>query len=225
MAIINCNEEALAYFDYSPNADTLVYLPLEWDLTDKTWKTTPVWNSITFETQWWKLWVRFAWNTNSYINLSWVQSLDTTDFTISFWIYVIWNSDIIFVHRWNSDSTNMDLHFIRRSTNKVDLWFYSNDCAWNVAVSNWRWYNLTWTYNHSTRAMRTYVNWALDWSRTWSWNPNFWTYDIQLWCKRWRTTWNAVNGVMSRFILEKREWSSSEVAEYVNKFKDEYWIS
>jgi len=36
MLIIDCNEEALDYFGYRPNANTQVYFDLKTDFTDKS---------------------------------------------------------------------------------------------------------------------------------------------------------------------------------------------
>ena len=211
---------------YTPTSNTIVYLPLNWTL-DRYWTsswTVEIWSDTPYEDIYWNMqWIRFKWNSNSYVKINSVPVMNT-DFTLNFWALLYSNTDGMFVERWQSDATNRLLHYIIRGTTKVDLWFYSNDCAWNTNTSNWIWYNFCATYNATTKEMKTYINWTIDWTRTWSWTPDFWSGPLYLWWKHSYSTWNNVNWTMSKFIWEDKVWTLDEVLNHFNKTKKNYWF-
>lgn len=227
MAIIDCNNEAKAYLDRQPTANTVVYLPLNGDTTAYGSFTGSVnlgsdiaWETITGNVKG----IRFKGNTNSYIQITGVPELNT-DFTFNFRIYLYNTSDPIMIERGIRDSTNQDLHYIvRSSSRKVDLGFYSNDCAGNVAVNTGVWYNFMGTYKYSTREMKTYINGVLDGTRTGSGNPSFGTGALYLGCKKSYANSNPTNWIMARFVWENRIRSAQEGVDYYNKVKSKLWL-
>lgn len=212
---------------WTPGENTVAYLPLDWDTSFEwviSWVTS--WSDISWETIQWSLkWIKFKWNSNSYLLINGAPELNT-DFTFNLWCKLDSLSDVILVDRWTSTSTNCNLHYIIRSSwHTADLWFYSNDCAWTTALNTWTWYNLCATYNYNTREQKVYINWTLDWSRTWSWNPSFWTWDMSLWWNKVvSNNWNRVNGIMSNFIRENKVRTIDEISSYYNKTKWNYWL-
>ena len=124
MLIIDANDEAKAYLDRQPTANTVVYLPLNGDTTAYGSFTGAVnlGSDIARETITGNVkGIRFKGNTNSYIQITSVPELNT-DFTFNFFIYLYNTSDPIMVERGIRDSTNQDLHYIvRSSSRKVDL--------------------------------------------------------------------------------------------------------
>lgn len=213
-------------FDRSPTSDTLAYYRFNSNITDKSWMSTPTsyW-TLAYQTYTWTTWILFNNSTSTYLTLSWIQSIDSTNFTISFRVYFLKTGEQIIVERWTAQSTNRELHIICRDTSKLSMWFYWNDCDSNVIATTWVRYNITCTYNSSSKAQKVYINWSLSWSHTWSWTPSFWTWVFYIW---WRHVWAntlPLYWVMSRLIIEKKERSASDTSTYVNKFKSQYWLS
>ena len=200
------------------SANTIAHLLLNGN-TDYEWSSitwTNPWSDITYETVSWEIQaIRFKGNANSFLWLTWVPEMNT-DFTIWFWIkqYSAGTAQI-FVERWTSNNTNCDLHYIMRDTNKIDLWFYANDCPWNTAISASTWYHLCATYKYSTREMKTYINAVADWTLTWSWNPSFGTGPLYLWWKKSYESNSPVNGAMSDFFRENKVRSQEQIQQYV----------
>lgn len=209
----------------APGENTIVYLPLEWDLSRywrySTWAVN-IWSDTPYEDIFWNIqWIRFKWNNNSYIQITDVPAMDT-DFTLNFWALLYSNTWWMFVERWTSNNTNCRLHYVIRNTTKVDLWFYANDCPGTTNTVNWVWYNFTATYNHTTREQKVYINWALDGSRIWSWDPAFWSWALNLWWAHSFTTWDNANCTMSRFIWEDKIWSETDINDYIDLTISDY---
>ena len=205
--------------------NTIAHLLLDWN-TDYEWSGVTwvnLWTDLAYETVSWDIQaIRFKWNTDSWISLAWVPVMNT-DFTIWFWIkqYSAGTAQI-FVERWTSDATNCDLHYVMRATNKIDLWFYSNDCGWNTAISASTWYHLCATYKYSTKEMKTYINAVADWTLTWSWDPAFWSGPLYLWCKKSYASNSPSNAAMSDFFRENKVWSQEQIQQYVRGIEWKY---
>lgn len=211
----------------APGSNTIVYLPLNWE-TDRYWRydtgDVVLWSDTAWEDIYQNIeWIRFKWNNNSYIEIKDVPVMNT-DFTINFWWLLYNNTQWMMVERWQSDATNRMLHYVIRNTTKVDLGFYSNDCAWVTNTSTWVWYNFTATYNHTTREMKTYINAVLDGTRTWSWDPDFGSWSLYLWWKHShsQTSTDHANFTMSKFIWEDKIWSATDIQDYIDLTIDDY---
>ena len=220
----NYSDSCTIITDWAPTENTWVYLPLNWTL-DRYW--TQEWTVVAWSDIWRTditsiaKWINFKWNTNSYVQINSVPEMNT-DFTINFWIYLNSLSDVIMVERWTADSTNRDLHYVvRNSWHTADLWFYANDCPGATALNTWTRYNLMATYNHTTKEQKVYINWVIDNTRTWSWDPAFGTWPLYIWCKKSYTSNSPTNWTMCRFILEDKIWTAEDGLEYYNLTK---WI-
>jgi hypothetical protein len=151
-------------------------------------------------------------------NMSWAWTVSvralTTD-SINQW----------FLSQSSSSWTNRALH-LWYSTEGRWLVFalYSNDAdTQSTQRANWQWHNYTFTWNWST-----WYNIYVDWTSVKSWTLSSWFYSsnnsAQIWW--WQIFWSTQNEFkwyMSEFFIETWQWSASQVLEYYNKTKRNYW--
>lgn len=204
----------------TPN--TLLYLPLNWDLLDRSWNNnngTADW-TITFETIWNKQYALFG--ANSAINLTSlpVSWNNPSAFTQSVWLKTNSNG-VAYMHHFGRDA--------RQSRSNVIIFYSSNHrplqdtyqvdiYLWNAVSSDMyeKWINVIYTYNNWTHKLM--INWQLYW--TWSWNLNIvsW-YNKYIWRKDSNNWWYA----LSECIFEMGERSETAWLDYFNKTKSKYW--
>ena len=204
----------------TPN--TLLYLPLDGDLIDKSshqnnW--TAIW-TISFQTIWSKRYAYF--NANSAIQLSSIPvwTWNPSAFTQSAWLKT--NSNWLwYMHHFGNDSYHSRSCLIVFYSNDKKplqdlywswwdtyLWPASNSSLWNT------WIYVGYTYNNGTHKL--YINWQLY--GTWSNAINIsWTNNKNVWRVDW-TWWYA----MADCIFESGERSAQNFLDYYNKTKKKF---
>ena len=213
-------------YPYKPTSNTLLYMPLDWDLYKSGTATSTVtpWSDIEWQTILWDLkWIKFKGNANSLIHVSGIPELQS--FTINCWVYLNDRSKpACFTRRFKANSARQCLQLFMRTSQsyKLAFNFFTYDQYSNSSMNTGTWYNVVATYNYSTRAKNIYLNGSNNWSTTSSWQIDFWTADIYIWDTGSNT--DPMNWIMSNYILEDREWSSSEVSDYYNQTKSLYWL-
>lgn len=220
-----------------PNANTLLYLPLESDIVDKSWKSwrTFTTNWLTYTTVWWVQSVHI-WSTG-WIKLTTpyplVPKTDTYPCTVSVFVYITntsTNRSILDMAatNWNRQGLGFD------TSNKLYMSVYndindSNYVKLETTLVPSQWNNIIYTITKTSSKL--YVNWVLV--ASWVGNTNYprwnWPYshDNTQWIfcvrdvnnyGRW-LDWNA-----RELIMEKVEWSAQEVADYYTTIKDKLWF-
>lgn len=218
-----------------PTTDTLLYLPLESDVVDMSWKSwrTFTTSSISYTTVWWVQSIH-VW-TSWWIKLTSpypLQSDITKPLTVSVLIYRTWT--------WNWNILDM------ASTGHQRL-----NCtirSWNIWIAPWEFNSSTdnfyarlstpqetnkrflITYTISTTATKLYIDWELKQSWNWwryprsYWNRNrdntqwilsdrsVWTYNTWL-------NWNA-----RELIIEEKERTADDISSYNSYIKNKLWI-
>ena len=215
-------------YPYKPTSNTLLYMPLDWDLYKSGTATTTatLWSNASWGTVLWDLkWLSLNGTANSNIIISWLPAF--SDFTLNIWVKLNnRDNDAMFVKRWNWNSAGKNLQFWMRKNQsyKTMFNFFTYDQYGNTSLNTNTRYNIIVTYNYSTKAKNIYLNWSNNWSTTSAWQIDFWTVDVYIWSNE---DWSAsvVNWLMSNLIIENKEWSSTEVSNYYNSTKTLYWIS
>lgn len=208
------------WWHVTPN--TLLYLPLDGDLIDKSshqnnW--TAIW-TISFQTIWTKKYAYF--NANSAIQLSSIPvwTWNPSAFTQSAWLKT--NSNWLwYMHHFGNDSYHSRSCLIvfyasdKRPLQDLYWWWWdtylwpaSNSSLWNT------WIYVGYTYNNGTHKL--YINWQLY--GTWSNAINIsWTNNKNVWRVDW-TWWYA----MADCIFESGERSAQNFLDYYNKTKKKF---
>ena len=206
-----------------PWANTIAYYPLETDANDYSWNSRDATNNwATFTTEGWVDCASFSDGTTK-ISLPALWTLTTL--TASVWFKTInINPDSVILQI--APSTN-DENFVLGCNNWTwalsrYTWTSYNITDWNV--SDWTWHNMVGTYTSSWWA-KLYVDWVYIWddstATTVSWDLG---YSFIWWHQSWQS-WYAYIGYISNVILEDKEWTSTEVSDYYDETKWDYWIS
>lgn len=218
--------------DYIPNENTLVYYPLDTentvnDLSGHNYTLTKTGN-VSF---WTYQWVDCAWFTSNW-GSSWecwmYRSSDTiiapqsTDLTFHVWLYkwsesMYYNPRIIWKY-WSSWAV-----FTYASCNRISTW---DSTSYWVIPDNDAWFLFSCAYKYSDKTWAYYKNWTYVDTQTNSgpsWNSNSW---IILWTRDnlWTGYWDKWSGAMSRVIIENRLWNATDISNYYNLTKWNYWL-
>jgi hypothetical protein len=223
---------------WQPWANTLLYLPLESDIVDKSWKT-------------WRTFTEYAWNT--YTTVWWVASYhmgttwwfkitqpypfqpdNTKPLTFSFLFYLTTiqsSSRRLIADRWTTNynriwfairenTSNIEFAIDYNDTNTVDLKSSIPSAnAWHHAV-----------FTCSTTAAKMYIDWALTDSSSGVANPRwrrqYWHDNTQwMFCSRDVNDYtSALDWNAREVIFEEVEWTAQEVADYYTRIKTKLWI-
>lgn len=216
---------------WKPWANTLVYLPLESDVIDKSQYSRAVtisW-SISYSVS--------EWVTAAYFNRSTrldipVTEWDSSKFTVSAWCNltsrngtrqvrdVVWFSGYtdkqatLYINHpsyWNTYS------ILTRATNSTD---FNSTTVWKS------WWHLI-TYTISNKTVTIYLDWVNIWNATV--NTSFGEQvnnmtSVNIWCRNgenWQNWWWYIKD----YILESRARTSDEISDYYNQTKSLYGIS
>lgn len=229
MKIIECNDEALSYTlkRYESNANTKVYIPMDYDLLDH-WP-----NSRTVTNSWWVALTNLSWVKLPIANFqTWAKYLSFPNIDNMSWAWTVsvramilsWKKEWEWLFTQWTWSTNRGLHLWYSTwTRWLTFAMYWNDAdTSSYERQDWIRHNYTFTWNWSTWYC-IYVDWVLKKS---------WT--LSSWFQSWNNTWfiwtwftdqstRKFDWYMSEFFIEAWQWSASQVAEFVNKTKYNYW--
>lgn len=222
--------------DWKPWSNTLLYLPLEEDVVDKSWKTwrtfTTSW--ISYTTVWWVKSIQ-TWST------WWVyltapnplasSSIDKTKQTISVCYYVTSQQSSSrrilceFAKQWDEYFTLV----LKEDTTLVQYsdgwtWYWS----WTTIVAN-QWNNVIVTADTTERNI--YINWQLAWTwSAWTDAPRWvWTSSSQqaqwILCRRNGDYNQGLNWNARELIIEDKMWSANDVLQYYQYITNKLWIA
>ena len=197
-------------FWWHPSANTLAYFPFESDWLDALWNYT-LSNTWTQQT----LWRRF---TSQSLFTSTPTNVNTA--VVRLKLNSIWTANYVQVMRC-----------IARNLCFYVQWNPNNPCFWTyIQPNNYEWWShLIWTWQR-------YLIWITR-SKSWStttlkWYVNGVEYSIYSWWMPSDTPDNSwliftnqsVNMDLSRFIMENKTWSQSEIQDYFNKTRSKYGL-
>lgn len=232
---IESNDEASWYFWRKPWENTLFYMPLNWDLLEKSWNQnnwTRVW-TWEFRTLPWSdkkyafikpssaisilqypIW---TWNPNDFTFVCWW--LPNTSSWYLCWFYMwtdtTWkrNCLILNYHGWISYYQHMN-----------DLYSYNAILSSNLATpqSAWQRCLIIYTYEKSSQRQTLYINNVQTWTTT-SYSLNTWNTFKYIW--RSLSDTSSSNYWLSEVIFESWIWTQQQREDYFNKTKSKYWIS
>ena len=224
-----------AYIGYwwTPWSNTLAYYPLNSTTTvnDQSWNGRNLTNnnSVTFGTYHWVDCADF----NSYgdtlynYSASWLPSWKVA-LTVSVWVYYssvrsgywealfsIWNTNHhAFVA--TKDSGN----------NKLSVTDYGDSIYTSFTPSTWQWRNMVFTAEADSNTWKVYIN-GVEQTTSWAVSNYAWLSGTNFRINGffWDNSWLWIIGNMSEFIFENKTWNATQVADYYNSTKSNYWIS
>ncbi len=208
---------------WHPWANTIAYYPLETDADDQSWN----WNDAT------NSWATFT-------TVDWVDCASFTSASTKIYLPTLWTLATLTVSVWfktiNINPSSIILQIAPSTDNKDFVlgcsnwtWILSRYTwvAYNItdwAVNDWTWHNMVGTYTSSWWA-KLYVDWVYIWNdstvTTVSWDSGY----SFIWWHQSGGSWFTYIGYISNVILEDKEWTSTEVSDYYNETKWDYWIS
>lgn len=227
---------------WEPWANTLIYLPLNWDATNLgTYWTSGDWilPSSTYYS-----WEYINWSSGdkyfySYSSLSGLgnqaqiqgsyssTALGSSNRTVSIWMKIIdgINSNQnypMYIGRasWWTQWEWFWLWIMDGSQSKLWIIRYYGDPYTNSWTYDNKWHNYTITYSNTNKA-KMYVDGSqviMTSDANVSFNTIWTNYFIGTWKWNWKKLW------LSKFIIEDKEWTATETSDYVNKTKYLYWI-
>lgn len=218
MAIIQCNEEALAYFWYQVNANTIAYFPFKDNFTDQTGNRSLSVNNCNISN-----WVANITSANSYMQLN--NTIGGSQITISVWYYYggnSWNGS------WNTlfARTTGTYHHIlfpastRSSETQGNIGFYNS--RWypsGTTLTMNKWYHIVCVKNGNNE--KIYVNNQLVMNSDSSFNNNSYPVGtIANYTTSGPNQWAI--GKMSDLIFETWNWSTEDINKYYNMTKNKY---
>lgn len=229
------------YIPRQPWANTIAYYPLESDGNDYsgnwhnlTWNSTP-----SYWVSWWtksvvNLWGNKLWRIT---NLSWTF----TNYTFNVWCKISWTGtwqEIFDCYNWNGSVVANSAYFGYNSSevSQSDFFYQRRPWGWtaNYGKVYWTsnrstntWYNVCLTSTSSW--IKIFLNWTeiANGNTTWaivaeSWhNSLWWRYDNSTSPAQNK---NFFNWYLSEFIFENKTWTATEVLNYYNWIKSNYWL-
>lgn len=223
------------YKAWTPNENTLLYLPLEEDVVDKSWKTwrtfTTSW--ITYTTVWWVKSAHIGTTGWAYLtapNPLVNSSIDKTKQTISVLYYVTSQTsstrrNIIEFSKYWEEYFGLVL---KENTTLVQYNdSYSWYGSWTTILAN-QWNHVVVTADTTNRYI--YINWQLAWSwSSWS-NPPRWSRSSSseqnqwIFTNRWTSYAQWLNWNARELIIEDKMWSADDVSKYYQRIKAKLWF-
>ena len=212
-----------------PWANTTLYLPLENDAVDYSWKWYATsWGSPSYTTSWTT--INVAYFNGSYIDLSDFRITEDNT-TINVW------AKSTSTQTWQEIFDATDNGVYTSSTyfwynwpwavyNQYGMQHSQPSASYGMAYTSWwpfqnEWKNICVVMN--TSWIKIYMNWVLQsTSSNLSWRM-VWTPNASIW---WRKYWNQnfFRGYLSKFIWENKVWTDQEISDYYNQTKANYWL-
>lgn len=197
------------YKKYTPTANTLSYLTIredDWFVDAWTlwweWREWTVWTNITDNYWHWASWNRMG---------TWYNTFSTYS---SYTCLVRVRSSATFMVSESNYGSGDNWNFTFEK-DKINGYNWSNHTIsyTSIADGNWHLIALTW------QSMIGYVDWVQVWTQS----------NVQI--KPRMVTFNSMRfssdshvADYSDFILEDRVWTATEILNYYNEFKSNYWL-
>ena len=217
------------WWSYTPTANTIMYFPLTSDAVDLIhWvtltaqNTTPTWTSPSgtsvpcayFSSAWY-----FAKTTSTSYLVTWNAAR-----TISWWIRFTWTSRTSVACYWTWSSNQMFTLYYNDWTPRWRFTQWGSWSSYGSTPSMNTWYNVVVTFDGS------YVRWYINWNLDVTWSKSLNTSNARMYIA-WdmSQTWSAVpstwlQGYVSEVIFENIAWSQTQVTNYFNSVKSNYWL-
>ena len=218
---------------WHPWANTLVYLTLDWDATDRSWN----WNGHDGSLPWSYSWENIIDSSKkcfhisqdgNYITWNYGTALGSGDRTVSIWVkfdsVLSQQTTDAFIWRygWWSQWERFGVWHNDNSSTMLGIIRYYDDPYTNSFTYDTNRHNYVITYSDTNKA-KVYVDWQpiiMTNNANISFNTIGDTYAV--WNFRSYGGWSKY---LSEFILEDKERTSQEVSNYFNQTKWDYWIS
>lgn len=212
---------------YTPTADTLIYFPLNstYTYTDQSWNALQATNyNVTFWTNYWVDCGKFDTTTRIIITSSLTLP---TNATFLCWCYLAQEKS-------NYDQKIFDM----RSSSNYFIPYYYCGWVWGSGKGYWIFTTTDHYINNSVKevwvlyyAKRNWssVSFGYKWGATWSMTTTMYSGSITesaatIWNEHNSTTDRHFIGWLSELILEKRQWTDTEITDYYNLTKAKYWF-
>mgnify|MGYP002522910414 CR=1 FL=1 len=206
---------------WKPWANTIAYYPLKENANDYSWNSRNLTNSwITFGENNWVDCGYFSGSACAYLSSSlftWNPS-----FTVSFYAKMISADRYYWRSYWFVGTGNSNYsfwNFVQSSTNwsKLSVWWWSNDKVTTYTVDN-NWHHIVFTY--SSWSWTVYVDGTSVYTGTRS--PNIQDYRTVIWANP--NLADGFYGYMNEFIFEDKVRTTTEISNYYNNTKANYWL-
>lgn len=206
-----------------PWVNTIAYYPLDStntvnDLSGNNYTLTN--SNVTF---WTNAWVDCASFSSASTRLEWaITTIPTwaSARTFSWWFYLNWYSNSwgnIFM-KYGTDNTRQNWYpYIANSSNHYFGLGMYDDIESTTPCSTWTWYNFVCVYDWTDCIL--YVNGQQIDSGAKVLNTQLSNLTI------WWAGSDYINGYMSQLIIEDVAWTGTEVSDYYDQTKWNYWIS
>lgn len=196
--------------EWTPNKNTIAYYPLTSTSTvnDLSWnnRTLTNYNNVAFGTYAWVDCAAFSWNKmilyHSDFPARWYG-----DYTMWCWMYTTSNNLQYVLSFWNAVATALVM--------QIKNWHIDPN-IWNVSLNSW--HHIVYTIASNT--LKMYVDGTEVY--TWTYNVNG---SKSLWIGRqtFTDTYNYM-WYMSEVIVENKARTATEIANYYNTTKSNYWL-
>lgn len=204
---VGTNRVRPSYYDYTPNSNTLAYYPMKENLNDYSGNGRNLSGTATFSNN--------KMTNTSAVTRSQIFSGTVWAFTVSFWTR---GGDTWGI---NENDSGWPERFLTAK------WLNSDTYNWNAIIGNSRrrsgwttilgtnsdFFLLTFVYNWSTfKAYQNGVNFGTNTSCSGNLKTSSTSFRVGAW-------------VWGQIIVEKWAWSATEISNYYNSSKWNYWIS
>ena len=226
----------------TPWANTIAYWKLEWDYTDETgnydWTGTNT-TFVTDATTWFDV-MECPWTWVNYMLVTTLPSTTTDQFTLHIrakqnFTYENYRN-MFWTHTsasWHGGSNN---DWLRLATENGELLLTSgygyvaeglNITSYVTTTEMQNWWLWTFTYDRITKECKFYYNWAYKTGTTYNIQPTTWWLDAFTLGQGYNRSDSdrAFKGWISRTILEDTIRTASDITNYFNLVKWDYWIS
>lgn len=223
---IYIGDHYLVYPKWKPWSNTLVYYKFDWNLDDSSGNWYNLTNSWTISYS--SSPSSIVLNSPAYLYTNISDSFNhnwTLNTYVKITTRVIWLSCLM--AKWQWSSRRMLICGLLQD-GKLTFDFYGswNKADWTIATSLNQWYNVCYTYNYTTRNYKAYLNWVKDIDATLWWQYTISTQQLNIWALA-NATSDAnyrVIGNVDEYIIESKEWTAQEIADYYNQTKSNYWL-
>lgn len=206
-------------FGRKPSANTLLYMPLNWNAKDEV-----SWTNWT--RRWTATYVTLAsWLKVAHINYSHNMITPTiamdTEMTVAWWL--LNNSwDVFF--RADRSWTPRSFYQLQVNSSKLGWWWFWLTWTWywwnGWVSSNWWFFCVIVCWNNS---IKVYSNWTLVYEWTWinfAWRTQWWW----LWYDQSSSSSVNADWYFSNLIIEKKKRTLTDITKMFNKTKAQYGL-
>jgi hypothetical protein len=217
------------------DSDTICYLPLRWNLTDKVWNYTwTAGSNLTYDSTLADFPVAYMTYDNwyAYTTTNWPTLYWANSYTISWWVKQAnaTNAMCIIWYSGNWYNWTQLYKFYQSGTYKwyyvFYIWWYSwsswfeNQYNFNP-WTNWNLYTVTYT--------PWSVKWYINWSQVWSWTSSLtWSTTPNVTIEIGRASHSSSlqqQAYYSDVLFDGKARTAEEISDYYNRMKWCYWIS